>query len=521
MSTAQDIKNWLQGYDPVQSVYRDPIRVVLAEIQYVQNGVTGGTTVSTMYLSSRPYSSSSRLYDACITGGITFSESISITGGVPNIGIGDIEVNNPGVDSTYTGFQKGLRDGWLNHIWANKQVVIKIGDLRWNESDFFTIFTGLVKDVNSKNRTSLNFILVDNMQRQNVAITETVLSTTAGSSNNQQPVPLTFGECFNVTPAALGVVSGYYTYQVHNGPIQEIIEVRDNGAPVTLLGNTVTDLLSEGKFQLARSPVGTITCSVRGATVSSTYQSKIAEIIKNILVNYGRTLVENTYINTTNFTGFDTNTPANVGIYINDRQNVLEVCSRLANSIGAVLVLGLDGKFKLTQLKSNYTYGTGTHTVTPTDMEPNSFTIREKVDVQTAVKLGYCKNWTVQSSGLAGGIPQSNLMIFSRDYYYINKTDTTLIGSTYYNQSPQPPVRETLLTNTAQADTECQRLLDLYKTPRYVYTCTFYSHLLTVELGDTINIKYPRFGLETGKTGTIVEINRDWLKGRVTLGIFI
>jgi len=25
----------------------------------------------------------------------------------------------------------------------------------------------------------------------------------------------------------------------------------------------------------------------------------------------------------------------------------------------------------------------------------------------------------------------------------------------------------------------------------------------------------------TGKTGTIVEINRDWLKGRVTLGVLI
>lgn len=517
-ATVQELQNWLKGQDSVASpgttIYRDPIRVVLAHVNYDTSGVR--------YLSNRPFSDATtgRLYEACIKGGVTFTENINLTGS-PSIGYGDIEIDNPVSGDNFV----GLRDDWLNSVWVNKPITVYIGDVRWSFSDFYPIFTGLVKDIDSKSRTSLNLILVDNMQRINTAVSDTVITGTGSTSNSQQLVPLTFGECFNVTPAALGVVGGVYQYQVHTGPINGIIEVRDNGAPVSLLGNPSTELLSTGKFSLARSPYGTITCSVQGATVGGVYQYRVGEVIRNIITNYGQTLQDSTYINATNFNSFDTNTPAEIGLYLSDRQNKLEVCNRIANSIGAYLVTGLDGKFKLTQVKGSDSYPvasyTPTYSVTQTDMEEKSFTIREKLDVQAAVKLGYCKNWTVQNSGLAGGLPQQNAMIFSREYYYVKSSDSTLIGSLYYNQSTEAPVRETLLYSNSRAVTEANRILNLYKTQRYIYTATYYGHMLVAELGDTVKITHPRFGLSAGKIGTIVEINRDWLKGRVTLGILI
>ncbi len=518
MTTAAQIQSWLKGQDGVETgttQFRDPVRVVLVDVSPLIAGVS-----TQKYLSSRPYSDGSIQYDACISGGVTFTETINLTGS-PSIGYGDIEIANP-IKSDLT----GERDAWLTWVWANKAITVWIGDLRWPKSSFFQIFSGLVRDIDSKNRLSLNLLLVDNMQLVNSAIAETTIAATAGTSNSQQLVPLTFGECFNVTPVSLGVVAGKNTYQVHNGvvqPIDEIIEVRDNGAPIQVYGNTKTDLLSEGKFQLANAPYGTITCSVRGATPAGTYQYRVGEVVKNILSNYGKGASNGVSgkINTTNFTNFDTATSANIGVYINSRENVLDVCNRIANSIGAYLVLGLDGNFKLTQLVDNTGNSGPTHSVTQTDMEERSLAIRKKVDVDTAVKLGYCKNWTVQATGLAAGIPQANAYIFARDYYYIKKSDATLIGSTYYNQSTEPPARETLLTSTSQADSETTRILDLYKTPRYIYSANFYAHMLTAELGDSIKITHPRFGLGGGKTGTIVEINRDWLRGRVTLGIFI
>lgn len=500
MTTSAQLKTWLQS--------NSPTRVILVE---VQNVLVGGTPTN-FYLSNRPYADTTngRLYTACVSGGVSFSESISLSG-TPSIGYGDIEVYNPILAD-----RTGERDAWLNYVWGNKAVTVLIGDVTWLRADFYPIFSGLIRDIDSKSRTSLNLLLVDNMQRLNVAVTDTLLTgifTTA-----DKLLPVTFGECFNVTP--LLVDPPALQYRVHTGQIAEIIEVRDNGAPLSLTGNSANINLTAGTFNLTNSPVGTITCSVRGSAPAGSYKQYIGEIIRDILTNYGSKLTDATYINAANFTSFDSTTPYRVGAYVSDRQNVLELCYRLAASIGAYLVLGLDGKFKLTQVKSDYTAGTGLHKVTATDMEASSFTIREKLDVQGAVKLAYCKNWTVQSSGLAAGIVTANASIFNRDSYYINVKDTTVLSN--YAQSPEPPPRETLLIEKTPATTEANRVLTLYKTPRFIYTATYYSHMLLAEVGDTIDIVHPRFGLSgSGKTGTIVEINRDWLKGRVTLGVFI
>ena len=44
-------------------------------------------------------------------------------------------------------------------------------------------------------------------------------------------------------------------------------------------------------------------------------------------------------------------------------------------------------------------------------------------------------------------------------------------------------------------------------------------NLMLVELGDTWTLTHARFGLAAGKTGLVVSIERDWLKGRATVGV--
>jgi hypothetical protein len=503
MTTLAELKTWLKTSTST--------RVVLVEVENV-----GPNT--NMYLSNRPYADSAngRLYTACISGGVTFSESISLGGGAPSIGYGDIEIEN--IPTTTA----GPRDDWLGYTWGNKKVTVLIGDVTWARSDFYQIFTGLIKDIAAKSRTSLNLILTDNTQRLNVAVSDQLLTNIF---NNNLSLPVTFGECFNVTP--LLIDPSLRKYQVHTGPVAEIIEVRDNGAPLNFVGNSSTIDVNTGTFTLAYPPVGTITCTVRGSAPGGAHRAYVGEVIRHILTNYGAQLLDATYIDNTNFVNFDAvpntsdGTQARCGVFLSSRENVLEICNRLANSVGAYLVVGLDGKFRLKQVKSYDTApGTGTHTVGQADMEQKTFAIREKLDIQGAVKLSYCKNWTVQSSGLAPGVAQQSMAIFARDGYFVNAKDTAVLSN--YSQSAEPPPREVLLIEKAAAQKECDRLLALYKTPRFIYTATYYSHLLTVELGDTVNVVYPRFGLTgTGKTGTIVEINRDWLKGRVTLGVLI
>lgn len=501
MTTKQQLIDWL-----VTSTTR---RVVLVEIEGVLDST--GTQVGTQYFSNKPFGTTSTdtpantLYEACINGGVTFTESLDLDGKAA-LGFGDIQLDNT----------EGVRDYLLTWIWANKSVKVYIGDASWTRNDFYQIFSGYVADIDSKNRNTVNLILVDRLQQLNVAVSEVLMGGTG--TTKDQLKPLCFGECFNVTPIVVN--SSTLTYQVHNGPIDEIIEVRDNGA-VVQFQTTVVGGVSLGTFQLLATPFGTVTASVRGAKPNgTTYNSKIGAIISDLLQNYGKT-VNASDINTTSFSDFDSNTSsqADVGLYLQNRENILDVCQQLASSVGGYLTTGIDGKFKLVQLKTDMADGTQTYSATYQDMEERSLSISQKIPVQGAIKLGYSKNWTVQTSGLASGLLPNVTSIFSKDFNIVYSKNTTVL--TRYAQSAEPVLKETLLLTTSKAEYEANRLLNIYSTPRFIYTANYYPHMLLCELGDTMKLTHNRFGLANGKIGTIVQINRDWLKGRVNIGVFI
>jgi hypothetical protein len=438
-----------------------------------------------------------QMYTAGIAGGVTFSESLDFSG-QPNIGYGDIELDNT----------NGVRDTWLTYIWVNKPIVVWIGDPGWARSDFYPIFRGMVRDIDSKSRNSLNLILVNELQVINEAIS-TATMTGSGTSADKL-VPLCFGECFNITPAVKN--SATLQYQVHNGPIETVLEVRDNGAPVPF-----TQTVADGTFQLQYSPFGTITATVQGAKPNATYVNKIGSVIKTVLRNYGKQLLTSD-VDEAGMDAVDTATNYEVGVYLDARENVLDLCQRIAISGGYYLVPDITGKLKLVRMIADIV-SAATYTVKPSDMEFQSLSISQKLDVLGTVKLGYSKNWTPQTSGLASVLKPEALAVLEKPYYYEIATDATVVSR--YQQVAEPVAQETLLISQADATTEATRLLTIKKQPRFVYTATYYAKMLFCELGDTVQITHPRFGLSAGKTGMAVSVNRDWLNGKVSIGVFI
>lgn len=163
MTTKAELIAWLKN--------PDSIRTVLVEVSDVKVYSGGSWTSTTIYLSNRTFTSSttdtpqSQFYDPCISGGVSFSESISLDGGI-SISYGDIEVSN----------YDGSKDAWLNYVWVNKSIKVYIGDPRWNRADFYQVFDGLVADISSRDRASLNLILVDKLQRLNNPISEETIT---------------------------------------------------------------------------------------------------------------------------------------------------------------------------------------------------------------------------------------------------------------------------------------------------------------------------------------------------------
>lgn len=227
------------------------IRCVLVEVSVK---LAGGSIV-TRYLSNKVYvtaptdTPANTAYSARITGGINYTRSMSLDGSA-TLSFGDIELNN----------KDGALDSWVDDYWANRSFSIYLGDSSWPRADFRQIFSGVTTGIDMRKRDTLNITISDVMQRLNNPVTEAKLGGT--SSRADDVLPLCFGECHNITPVLTdGTIN---EYMVHNGPIENIIEVRDNGVPVSF-----TQFPATGKFRLAASPAGTITASVQGAKLAA------------------------------------------------------------------------------------------------------------------------------------------------------------------------------------------------------------------------------------------------------------
>ena len=152
---------------------------------------TSGTTAAVTYL---PY----------LTGSLQTTEALNIDGGL-SMSFGDIEVSN----------NNGELDAWLDsskYVWANRSIQVYLGDPRWNAASltevhtvFEKIFDGIVADIDSSSRESINIKVRDKLDRLNYAISDNKLGTyglwgSAGQSNQDSIRPLIFGEVNNITP---------------------------------------------------------------------------------------------------------------------------------------------------------------------------------------------------------------------------------------------------------------------------------------------------------------------------------
>lgn len=455
------------------------------------------------YLSTVAYttlptdSPANRVYSPVVSGGVAFTETLPLDGSA-TLSVGDIELNN----------DDGLLDSWLDDIWVNKPIRIYIGDVSWVRSDFRLIFTGIVDNINSRAANRLNISLRDKLQRLNTPVSETLLGGT--TPNKDRLIPLCFGEVHNVEP--LLVDPATLKYKVHGSAIERLIEVRDNGAPVS-----VNESLIDGTFTLVAQQAGTITCSVQGDK-PTTYSNRIADTITRLVTGYGKVSDRLTTadIDTAQFAAFNTAHPQPVGVYLNDRSNVIEVCQQLASSVGAQISMSREGLLRLLKITLP---ATGTPlVVTPSDYVAKSLEIKERVDVKAAIKVGYCKNYTTQT-GLNTGLPASHKDLFMQEYLSVTVKNQSVADT--YKLNTEPVQTDTLLLTESDATAEANRLLTLWQQPRTVYKFVGYSHLLTVSLGQALTLVSPRFGLSEGKTGIVVGIQSDWVSRRVTIEVLI
>lgn len=472
----------------------DSIRTILVEADN-NNG-----SEQTFYLSTKAFFDSSigRVYNPCVIGNsIQVIERISLSSS-SFLSFGDVGINN----------QDGSKDAWLDYVWTNRAVMVLIGDINWPRSDFRTIFNGITEDIDSANRSTLNLKVRDKLQRLNMPLTERKLGGT--TKNKDELLPLCFGEVHNITPLLTNPAT--LEYQYHDGQSEDSIETRDNAVPVS-----VTKTIATGKFTLNQSPFGRVTASVQGHK-SGTWPNTVGDLIKTISTSYGD--VNNRFsltdIDVTQVDTFDSSNQAPMGIYVPTRDTVINVCNKLAKSVGAQLTMSREGLMRLIKITLPAT-GTPIQ-VTQNDIIKDTLQIVEKVRIRSSFKLGFAKNWTVQDN-LETGIPAEHKELFKQEWLTVKSEDTT--AKNLYKIEAEPEQIDTMLLKETDASAEAARLLAIYKVPRFVFSFEARSKFLGTNLGDPITLTHPRFNLSSGKTGVVIGLSTNWQTSRVRMEVLV
>lgn len=472
-------------------------RVVLVEAQ-----ANTGADEETFWLSNKVYirADTNIAYEACISGGVTFREELSLSGQA-SAGFGSIELANA----------DGARDDWLTYVWANRPVSVFIGDAQWPRADFRLIFQGVVADIGDGADT-LTLALLNKLDRLNHPATEQMLGGTG--DNAERLVPHVLGEVHGMEPL---LASNNQDFTAHGGgTIERIIEVRDMGAP----RSDITEYLVSGAFRVSGAKVqGQVTADVQGAKPGGTYTHNISKLVQHLVTAYGPAAQRfgSGDLDAAQLAAFEAAYPQPVGVLLNDNTGVLAHAQALAGSVGAQVVCTTLGKLRLVPLALPAVgvpveVGLG-------DMVQGTLKPAQRTEVQATCRLGYCRNWTVQASGLATGLPATSASLLGTEWLTVTATDAAVRAT--YRLTTEPDQEDTLLLRTVDAQAEANRRRDLWKVPRTVYEAEYFAHMLLTELGDPLTITHPRYGLAGGKTGPVVAIERDWLAGRVTLGALI
>jgi len=377
---------------------------------------------------------------------------------------------------------------------------------------YFTIFKGEAKSIEFDD-LFIRVILRDRQTDFDVDFPSALYAGTGGNEGSSdlanQPKPLCFGEVFNIEPVLVDAANN--VYQVHNGQIEEIVEVYESGKAVS--SGTITDDLSNGRFTLSGNVNGIITADVKGAKPSGSYKEAAGDIIRHIVVDFGG-LTDPGDLDTASFTDINTANSSAVGVYVSSTTTILGVLDQIANSVGAYYGFNRSGKFEVNRIE----LATGTAAA-----EFDSTNIIEITRMASAVpnyqvRVDYKKNYRVMSETDF----HSSITTAQRDYLVreanVEIATDTNVQTPYPNSNPL--IVPGLFAASSPASTEAARLLTVYKTQRDIYMIKVKTQPYTLKLNDVVKITFNRYNLTSGKLFRVITIVEDAAVNEVELELW-
>jgi len=462
---------------------------------------------TTVYLSDRGYvskpaeSPANTYFEPRVVEALSFQRSMFSSGKVGGQSVpsfGEIVLANA----------DGGLDAFAGYAWDNRSVEVLVGEKGGDLSEHFTIFKGQSSSVEF-NDLEIRVILRDGRERFTRTLPPNSYAGTGGTEGSAimegLPKPICLGEVYNIKPVLVDEAND--VYQVHDGQIEAIDAVYENGQSIT--GYTAD--LTNGRFTLTGGGEGIITADVRGAKPGGSYKQTVGELIRFVATEYGG-FSDPVDIDTNSFADLDSSNSSPVGIYIEKRGNVLAVLDELANSVGAFYGFDRAGKLNVGRVEApsgSPGLDLDSTNIIQIDRQPTSLPISDVV-------LKYKKNYTVlDDDTLSGSADDRDFAL--REGAQVEDSDASTAA--IYPNATVLEVDSRLVDATA-ASAEASRLLALYGTQRDVYRVRVKTQPFTLKINDLVRVTFARYDLAAGKLFRVISLVEDAAINEVELELW-
>lgn len=447
------------------------------------------------------------------------------TGGATRLESGEIVLAN--ADGQY--------DAWRGYGFDGRPIVIRSGAGGAYPGSFATLLAGTVQSV-SVTTTQAVIRLRDRQYLFTLPIRAAALyGGTNALPNGLDGVatdlkgkarPLTLGTVLNVAPPMVNTAR----LILEVGGCKSVDAAYSNGAALTQDADYTSQADMEtnapaaghyrawpagGYIRLGSYNSEQITADVtQGASAAD---RTAAQIIRQLALVAGLGAGE---ISTADVTALDALAPATVGIWIGDASTTFaNVMDQIAASVGAWYGFDSTGVLRMGRLSSPS--GTPMATIQEFDII-GDIVARPPSDNDIPIwqaTVNYAKNWTVQTSGIAGSaavrkgfVEQERRAVVVADASVKNQY---LLAGTL--------AIDTLLVSESDALAEASRLLGLYKIHRDIFDITVDTSFLVatpLRIMDVVSVRLPRFGMSGGRSFDLIGIVPNLSSQTVTLSLW-
>lgn len=462
-----------------------------------------------------------RLLDPGALGRSVYSDGR--TGGASKLEIGEIVVAN--ID--------GALDGWLDYGIDGRAVVIRQGEAG---TAYPSAWTTLLTATADGLEADMEKIIV--RLRDKAWVLDRPLLTATYGGTNALPAgldgvegdlkgklrPRSYGVVDNVSPTFVN--TSRLIYEV--GPCNSVDAVYDKcaaltkGTDYTSQVDMETNAPAAGNFRawpaggyirLGSGAAGQVTADVtQGAAPAN---RTVAQILKQIALDAGLTIGE---ISATDVTALDTANNAVVGIWVTDADTALAVMDRVAASIGAWFGFDAAGLLRMGRLEAP---------CTPIDTFYD-YDIGDKIERRPPrdngrpvwrTTLGYARNWTPQTSDLAGAVTQDRRAWLKESVRTVASSNAAVL--TQHLLASELRV-DGLLISSAAAATEVTRIQALHGQRRDILDVPLPADRAAgIGMMDTVSLVLDRFGMGgAGKALRVIGLRYEMDQRQVILTLW-